>query len=283
MKKRFSSAILMLAALLGLSLLLYPTVSNWWNSFHQSRAIVHYTEETSGMDEQVKAKMLQEAQSYNQQLASKAPHWRFSEAERAEYNDILDVTGTGIMGYVEIPQIDCSLPIYHGTEEAVLSAGIGHFEGSSLPVGGESTHSVLSGHGGLPSAELLSNLDRLKEGDVFYLHVLDETLAYEVDHIISVEPDDLRELEIIEQEDLCTLITCTPYGINTHRLLVRGHRVPVVDDPVNKTMQEMESPESLAFTMILKISAVVLLLILIILIAWLKNKKKKNESVKDDL
>lgn len=275
MKRRFALGVLLLTALLGLSLLLYPTVSNWWNSFHQSRAIVHYTAETTGMDKTVKAKMLQEAQSYNRRLTSKAPHWQFSEAEKEEYNYILDVTGTGIMGYIEIPEIDCSLPIYHGTEEAVLSAGVGHFEGSSLPVGGESTHSVLSGHGGLPSAKLLSNLDRLKEGDVFYLHVLEETLAYEVDRIISVEPDDLRELEIIEQEDLCTLITCTPYGINTHRLLVRGHRVPVCEEPANKIMQEMESPESLAFEMILKISAAALLFVLIILIAWLKKKKEK--------
>lgn len=234
MRRRLSTAFLILLFLTGCLLILYPTLSDRWNVYHQSKAIVHYTEQIEGMDETLKRELWENAQRYNQELAAKAPCWILSEEEWAVYESQLDVVGNGIMGYIEIPQIHCYLPIYHGTGEAVLSVGIGHIEGSSLPVGGPNTHTVLSGHRGLPSARLLTDLDQLEVGDTFYLHVLEETLVYEVDQIVIVEPDDLTELEIQENQDLCTLVSCTPYGINSHRLLVRGHRSQISRQPVDE-------------------------------------------------
>lgn len=225
MKKHSSTIILILVFLAGLSLLLYPTLSDYWNSFHQSRAIANYAEATAEIDDEQYEQMLQEAQAYNKALLTKTNRWILSEEEVEEYNQILDISGTGIIGYVDIPKINCSLPVYHGTEERVLQIAVGHIEGSSFPVGGESTHTVLSGHRGLPSAKLFTDLDQLVEGDTFLLQILDETLTYQVDQIRIVEPDQLEDLEIEIGQDLCTLVTCTPYGINTHRLLVRGHRI----------------------------------------------------------
>jgi sortase A len=207
------------------SLLLYPTVSDYWNEFHQSRAIASYVETVEDLGDEEAEKLIEEAREYNEQLLSKADRWNLSEEELAEYENILDITGTGIMAYVEIPNISVYLPIYHGTDDAVLQIGAGHIEGSSLPVGGESTHSVLSGHRGLKSAKLFTDIDQLTEGDVFMLHVLNETLTYQVDQIRIVLPEELEDLKIETGEDYCTLITCTPYGVNTHRLLVRGHRI----------------------------------------------------------
>lgn len=278
MNKRLSKAFPLLIFLAGLILLLYPTVSDWWNSYHQSTAIVNYAKQASGMDEAVKDKLWEDAENYNRELAKKAPRWLLTKEEWADYENQLDVTGTGVMGYVEIPKIECSLPIYHGTEDAVLSAGIGHIEGSSLPVGGESTHCVLSGHRGLPSAKLLTNLDRLEEGDVFYIHVLEETLAYKVDQIVTVEPNDLKKLEIQDGQDLCTLVTCTPYGINSHRLLVRGHRVAIMEKPVNEIMQEMETPQSRMWKLVMKIGIPMIFLIIIISVGWLIYKERKRSA-----
>ena len=225
MKKRKSSIGFVIMFIIGLSLVLYPSVSDYWNSFHQSKAIASYAEFVTDIDEEKGNKILEEAAAYNQNLAENKKSWFLTEEEKAEYTKQLDITGTGIMGYIEIPVIKCSLPIYHGTDEGVLQIAIGHIEGSSLPVGGEGTHCVLSGHRGLPSAKLFSDLDELKEGDTFMIRVLNETLTYEVDQIRIVEPNDLTTLDIYEGQDLMTLVTCTPYGINTHRLLVRGHRV----------------------------------------------------------
>jgi len=278
MKKQLSTAFLLLILLTGISLLLYPTVSNWWNSYHQSRAIVNYAEETSGMEESVKTELLERARAYNRALAAKAPRWLLSDEEWEDYLSQLDVTGTGIMGYIEIPQIECSLPIYHGTGEEVLSAGVGHIEGSSLPVGGAATHAVLSGHRGLPSAKLLTNLDRLTEGDVFYLHVLEETLAYEVDQIVTVEPDDLEELNIQEQQDYCTLVTCTPYGINSHRLLVRGHRVVVPEQADNEPQQGTEEPQPSGRRLPPQLIAAMVSLVVLVFIGWLFYRKQKRKA-----
>lgn len=197
---------------------------------HQSRAIAEYSEEVERLDEELYQKFWEDAKAYNLTLIGKANRFTMSEEEREEYEGLLDISGSGIIGYVEIPAIDCKLPIYHGSDEAVLQIAVGHIEGSSLPVGGAGTHCVLSGHRGLPSAKLFSNLDKLEIGDTFMLKVLDETLTYEVDQILVVEPDETEALAIEEGEDYCTLITCTPYGINTHRLLVRGHRVPNQED-----------------------------------------------------
>lgn len=224
-RKNLSTIALVLVFFVGLSVLLYPTISDYWNSFHQSRAIATYADSVADMDEQDYDEMWRAAQEYNEKLFETGHGLGLKKKEKKEYNKLLDVSGTGIMSYIEIPRINCSLPIYHGTDEGVLQIAIGHIEGSSLPVGGVNTHCVLSGHRGLPSAKLFSNLDKLEEGDVFMIRTLDQTLTYEVDQIRIVLPDEVDDLKIEEGKDLCTLVTCTPYGINTHRLLVRGHRV----------------------------------------------------------
>lgn len=224
--KLSKSTIALLAALaVGVALMLYPGVSDWWNSFNQSHAIAGYERAASAMSNDEAEEMLARARSYNEDLPGFANRYHPTEREHERYLDTLNVTEDGIMCYVEIPSIRVSLPVYHGVDSSVLQVAIGHIEGTSLPVGGPSTHTVISGHRGLPSAELFSNIDQLREGDTFMLQTLGETLTYEVDQIRIVEPDELDDIEIEEGLDLCTLVTCTPYGVNTHRLLVRGHRV----------------------------------------------------------
>lgn len=224
-KRTLSTILLIVGFLVGLSLLLYPTVSDYWNSMHQSRAITSYAEHVADIDDSLYESLWADAQAYNASLLEKADRFTLSDEDLAEYEQMLSVPGTNVIGYIEIDKINCYLPIYHGTDDAVLQVGVGHLEGTSLPVGGASTHCVLSGHRGLPSAKLFTDLDQLEVGDTFVLYVLDETLTYEVDQIRIVEPTDLSDLAIEEGKDYCTLMTCTPYGINTHRLLVRGHRV----------------------------------------------------------
>ena len=224
-KKDFSTIALIVVFFVGVSVLLYPTVSDYWNSLHQSQAIATYADSVENMDEQDYEKLWDAAVSYNQKLFQSGHGLGLKDEEKEEYNELLDVSGTGIMSYIEIPKIKCSLPIYHGTDEGVLQIAVGHIEGSSLPVGGLNTHCILSGHRGLPSAKLFSNLYKLEEGDIFMIRTLDQTLTYEVDQIRIVLPDEVDDLKVEEGKDLCTLVTCTPYGINTHRLLVRGHRV----------------------------------------------------------
>ena len=228
MKKKTSNLItilLILILLAGLSLLLYPTVSDYWNSFHQSRAIASYAEQVAEIDSDTYEQLWADAQAYNRSLIGKVGRYDMTDEERAKYESLLDVSGNGIIGYIEIPSIKCSLPIYHGTDEAILQIAVGHIEGTSLPVGGSGTHCVLSGHRGLPSARLFTDLDKMVVGDIFMMRVLDETLTYEVDQIRIVLPNEMDDLEIEEGKDYCTLVTCTPYGINSHRLLVRGHRI----------------------------------------------------------
>lgn len=225
MKNRKSTIVLLLVFLIGLSLLLYPTASDWWNSFHQSHAIASYAEAVAEMDDVSYEQAWAQAQAYNETLRSNNRRYQPTEEETEQYENLLNISGNGIMGYIEIPAIGVSLPIYHGTDDTVLQIAIGHIEGSSLPVGGPGTHCVVSGHRGLPSAKLFTDLDKLTEGDTFMLRVLDEVLTYEVDQIHIVEPHEVSLLEIEEGRDLCTLVTCTPYGVNSHRLLVRGHRI----------------------------------------------------------
>lgn len=233
MRKHASTMILILILVVGLSLMLYPSFSNWWNEAHQSRAIAAYSQEVSKLDENHYDELWQQAWEYNRSLVGRENAYLLDDSQKAEYERLLDVSGMGIMGYIEIPSLKVSLPIYHGTEESVLQVAVGHLEWTSLPVGGESTHCVLSGHRGLPSAKLFTDLDRLVVGDRFRLGVLDQVLTYEVDQILIVEPQDTEALLIEEGKDLCTLVTCTPYGINTHRLLVRGHRVETEKDAKN--------------------------------------------------
>lgn len=213
----------------GLCLLLYPAVSNYWNSFTQSKAIAAYSEEIAYLDEDRYEQLWDSAIEYNESLVGKKPEYELEGEQKEYYDSLLNVTGNGVMGYIEIPSINCSLPIYHGTDVDVLQVAVGHLEWSSLPVGGKSTHCVLSGHRGLPSASLFTDLDKLIEGDLFMIRILDEILTYEVDQIRIVEPHEVEELQIVEGEDYCTLVTCTPYGVNSHRLLVRGHRIKNMD------------------------------------------------------
>lgn len=225
MKNKLTTILLILALFAGLSLLLYPTVSDYWNSLHASQAVADYAENVRNLEAEKYEQVLQDAKSYNQMLPYKQTTFALSEEEKEAYDALLDISGTGVMGYIEIPTINISLPVYHGTEDAVLQIAVGHLEWSSLPVGGEDTHCVLSGHRGLPSAKLFTNLDKLVVGDKFVMRVLDEVLTYEVDQILIVEPTDVSTLIIEAGKDLCTLVTCTPYGFNSHRLLVRGHRI----------------------------------------------------------
>ena len=225
MRKHISTIITAIIFLTGLSLLLYPTVSNFWNSKHQTQAVAEYSDRIEKMGVQEKKQALEQAAQYNQTLVSDAGRFTPSEEQDALYKSLLNVDGTGMMGYITIPEIKCKLALYHTVDDSVLQVGIGHLEGSSLPVGGTGTHCVLSGHRGLPSAKLFTDLDKLQKGDIFLLHIYDQVFTYEVDQIHIVEPIDYGLLNIEEGEDLCTLLTCTPYGINTERLLVRGHRI----------------------------------------------------------
>lgn len=218
--------LLVCVLLAGLGMMLYPSVSDWWNSMHQTQAIATYEKAVSDNSAERNKQLWDDAVAYNASLPHDESRFNLSDEERAKYERTLDVTGTGIMGYVEIPKISVSLPIYHGTDATVLQIAIGHIPGSSLPVGGQGTHCVISGHRGLPSARLFTDIDQLHEGDLFMLNVLGKTLTYQVDQIRVVLPDELDDLAIDDGQDYCTLVTCTPYGVNTHRLLVRGHRVP---------------------------------------------------------
>lgn len=233
-KRRASNVVLIVLLVAGFSLLLYPTVSNLWNSMNMSKAIVDYSEEVSELDTEQYVAFWERAERYNQELAQDPDRFEMNNSERADYESQLRVSDTGIMGSIDIPSLGVSMPIYHGTEESVLQVGAGHIEGSSLPTGGKGTHCALSGHRGLPSSKLFTDIDKLEVGDTFVLNVLDRTLTYEVDQILTVDPYDMEPLAIDPEQDYCTLVTCTPYGINTHRLLVRGHRVAnrVTEDTV---------------------------------------------------
>ena len=217
------SAIAMIGAL---GLIAYPTFSDWWNRMHQSYAVAGYVEQTKDMSGAERKAMLKAAHEYNERLAANGDRWHMTDAQKREYDETLDVTGTGIMGYVTIPRIKVKLPVYHGTSDGVLQIAAGHLAGTSLPVGGATTHAVVSGHTGLPSARLLTGLDELQKGDTFAFHVLDQTYTYQVDQISVVLPSEISKLNIESGADYATLITCTPYGVNSHRLLVRGHRIP---------------------------------------------------------
>ena len=277
-----TTIVLVLILLVGLSLLLYPSVSDYWNSFHSSRAISAYAEDVANLDEAQYEEMWSAARAYNRALAERSTNFALSDAQKEEYEKLLDISGVGIMGYLEIPELNMSLPIYHGTEESVLQIAAGHLEWSSLPVGGESSHCVISGHRGLPSTKLFTDLDKLQEGDVFVLRVLDEVLTYEVDQIRVVEPSQVSDLEIVEGSDLCTLVTCTPYGINTHRLLVRGHRIENIQE--SQTIRVTSDAMQIEPLIVAPIVATPVLLLLLVLLLLPKRKDpsrggKENETL----
>ena len=277
-----TTIVLVLILLVGLSLLLYPSVSDYWNSFHSSRAISAYAEDVANLDEAQYEEMWSAARAYNRALAERSTNFALSDAQKEEYEKLLDISGVGIMGYLEIPELNMSLPIYHGTEESVLQIAAGHLEWSSLPVGGESSHCVISRHRGLPSAKLFTDLDKLQEGDVFVLRVLDEVLTYEVDQIRVVEPSQVSDLEIVEGSDLCTLVTCTPYGINTHRLLVRGHRIENIQE--SQTIRVTSDAMQIEPLIVAPIVATPVLLLLLVPLLLPKRKDpsrggKENETL----
>lgn len=273
-KRNLSTLILVLVFLVGLAILLYPTVSDWWNSRVQSRAIVDYDAIVQDLSQEDYDEEFAKADAYNEALQGlPSPLIDYDQVDG--YEDILNVAGNGIMGYINIPRISVQLPIYHGTSDAVLNVAVGHLEGTSLPVGGTGTHCVLSAHRGLPSAKLFTNLDKLEEGDTFTITVLDRLLTYEVDQIRIVEPEEVGELAIQDGKDYVTLLTCTPYGINTHRLLVRGHRIDnAAEDKVVITSEAYE----LDSTMLAPVVAAPLLLILLIILLVKYRKPKERQS-----
>ena len=275
MKKRASTIILFLVLLIGLSLLLYPTFADWWNSFHQTRAIASYDAALAEMDEADFTAMFEAADEYNRRLAALSfPLMSYDQV--AGYEEALSVSKKGIMGYIQYEKLDIYLPIYHGTSDIVLQVGVGHVQGSSLPVGGEGTHSVLSAHRGLPSARLFTDLDRAEIGDTFTITVLDRVLTYEVDQILIVEPHESYALAIEDGEDLCTLLTCTPYGINSHRMLVRGHRVENAEEV--RTVRVTADAIQLEPVLVAPLLAAPMLLVLLIMLLIPKRKKRRKGS-----
>ncbi|MCQ2491705.1 MAG: class C sortase [Lachnospiraceae bacterium] len=271
-KRNLSTLILVVIFMAGLCLLLYPSFADYWNSFHQSRAIATYAEKVAELDDKTYERVWNQAVEYNKKLTTRPFNLMLSEQEIREYEQLLNIDGTSVMGYIEIPKIRCALPIYHGTDDTVLQVAVGHIQGTSLPTGGKSTHCVLSGHRGLPSAKIFTDIDRLVAGDTFMIRTLDNTLTYEVDRINIVLPDQVDDLRIEEGKDLCTLVTCTPYGINTHRLLVRGHRIKTTNN-----IRVVADAQQIAPIFVAPLIAVPILLgLLIWLIVSTRKKKAKR-------
>ena len=274
-RDRLLTIILTAMLIIGLGLLAYPSCADYWNSFHQSRAVMSYAESVANMNDEEYDRILDEAKTYNKELAARGINWVPSDEQKEAYRSQLDVADNGVMGYIKIQKIDVMLPIYHGTDESVLQTSIGHLEESSLPVGGESSHSMLSGHRGLPSARLFTDLDKMAEGDTFTITILNETLTYEVDHVWIVEPSDLSHLNIEEGKDYCTLITCTPYGINTHRLLVRGHRIDNLDGSAMVVADALQI-RPIYIAPFLAIPLLFILLLYVLISTSAKNRKKRD-------
>ncbi len=278
MKKRLSTIILIAVFLVGLGLMMYPTVSNIVNNAHQSVAIDTYDKQIASMSKDDFHNILEDARLYNRTITTN----EFPRDERdlegnAEYHNVMNPSDNGMMGYLKIDAIKLKMPIYHTTKESVLQKGVGHMPTTSLPVGGINTHAVLTGHRGLPSAKLFTDLDKLVVGDVFYIYVLDDILAYKIDQIKTVLPTETKDLQIIKGQDHVTLVTCTPYGINTHRLLVRGTRVPY-DSTINVTRQPAQPVRLVSPTAMALIIAGGIMLLFFIILLLLKLKEKRREN-----
>lgn len=268
--------ILVLLLAVGLCIMIYPSFSNWWNANKQSRAIAVYDRKVSSMDNADKERQLEKARKYNAELAKlSAPLSDYKNING--YEQVLDITGTGIIGYIEIPKINTYLPIYHGTSPEVLNIAVGHLEGTSFPIGGKGCHSVISAHRGLPSAKLFTDIDQLTENDTFRITVLDEVLDYEVDEIATVLPNEMSRLAAVPDKDYVTLMTCTPYGINTHRLLVRAHRIETDEPHTVKVLTDAVPVDEI------KILPFIVIPVLICLILfWIftgRHEKNKNKKV----
>lgn len=276
--KKHKDAVLLLAILLvGIGIMAYPSVSDYYNTWIQRRAISSYEEKVVSMDVDQYKELREEAEKYNEELAETGLQWSMDKEQTEQYNQTLKLDASMAMGYIEIPKLGEKLVIYHGTSGEVLRTGVGHMQGTSLPIGGETSHCVLSGHRGLPSAKLFSDLDKMEEGDTFLIHVLDMTLTYEVDQIRVVEPSDLSQIVMEKGKDYCTLVTCTPYGVNTHRLLVRGHRITNAqgDAAVTSDALQIEPIYIAPF-----IAAPILLILLIVLL--ISTGKRKNSRGKEN-
>ena len=275
-KKRIFDGIRIITLLFFVGVLLYPTVSDYLSRIHSSQVIQSYEKSIVGLDQETRNKMLQDAQAYNSSLIGKEELYDpFASIEKVDkyYMSLLNPNGDGVMGYIQIPRIDVKLPIYHTTSEKVLQKGVGHLQGTSLPVGGKSTHVALSGHRGLPSSSLFTDLDLLEIGDIFYIEVLGNTSAYQIDQIKTVLPTETQDLEIVEGEDYVTLITCTPYSVNTHRLLVRGTRVDyqkAIEEQANEVDNGIHVPFEIQ---ILFIGFTVIMLMFLLL----KVRRKNHE------
>ena len=276
MKKNRSTIILILIFLVGLSVMLYPTVSDYVNQRHQSRALASYDETVNEMSDADYTAYFEAADAYNQRLAA-TPNSFFTPEQVSGYDETLDVSGTGIMGYITIPRIGVELPVYHGTSDGVLQVAAGHLEGSSLPVGGAGTHAVISAHRGLPSAKLFTNLDELEAGDTFTITVLDRVLTYEVDRISIVLPTETDLLQPVEGQDYVTLMTCTPYGINSHRLLVRGRRIETPD----KLKHIRVTADAIKIEPIIT-APIMALPLLLVLLLWLLFSNRKRKSTRGE-
>lgn len=278
MKKRsFSTVLLLLVLITGLSLLLYPSFSEYWNSLHQSEVVASYLETVSHIDDDQYKELWDSARAYNESLLERNNVFLLNEEQKAAYNSQLNIGGNGVIGYVDIPSINVFLPIYHGTDETVLQFAVGHLDWTSLPTGGESTHCVISGHRGLPSAKLFTDIDQLAVGDHFMLNVLDEVLTYEVDQIRIVLPAETDDLLIKQGKDYCTLVTCTPYGVNSHRMLVRGHRVDNLEQAqvVRVTADAVIVEKMVVIPIVL---ALILLVMLVFLLITTSGKKKRRKE-----
>lgn len=277
MKSHLTTILLILIFILGLGILLYPAISDYWNSQVQSKVIVDYEAALKNLTQEDYSEYFAQADAYNAALREVAfPLMYYGElAEREDilkYEDIMNINGNGIIGYLAIDKLGVELPIYHGTSNAVLNVAVGNIEGTSIPVGGESTHAGLSAHRGLPSAKLFTDLDKMAIGDVFTITVLDRVLTYEVDQILIVLPNEVEPLYVAEGEDLCTLVTCTPYGINTHRLLVRGHRIETIEEkPVIYVPADAYLVDSLLITPLVAVPMLFMLMIFMLV----RYRKKK--------
>lgn len=276
LRKHLVNLILFGIILVGIGLLVYPTFSDWWNSFHQTRAIQSYATAVANLDKEEYDRIIADAEEYNRKLSETGNMWILTKEQTQDYNRQISIDDSGIMGYIDIPKIDIKLPLYHGTNENVLQIAIGHLSGTSLPVGGEGSHCVLSGHRGLPSARLFTDLDKVAEGDTWTLTVLDRTYTYECDQIRVVEPTDLSELRIEEGKDYCTLVTCTPYGVNSHRLLVRGHRIANASGEAN-VIADAILIESVYIAPFIAVPILIVLIIEMLIVTG--RRKKRNAAV----
>lgn len=276
-----STIILFIILLAGVGILLYPSISDWWNSMHATKAIAGYVTAVEDLSAQEREDAIKAAQAYNTKLLN-GVDFDLTEEEYAEYEKMLDIGGTGIMGYVQISAIGVNLPVYHSVDESVLQIAVGHIPGSSLPVGGERTHSVLSGHRGLPSAKLFSDLDRMVEGDIFTLNVMGQTITYMVDQIRIVLPEETDELAIQPGRDYCTLVTCTPYGVNTHRMLVRGKRIENIAGEVVVVAEAVRIPNYVVIPAV-GIPLLFVTLVTALIVSSVKGLRKSKKEILEEL